>query len=62
MEMVHLPFILFLLVVIAAPIVHQLYLRRVKGLEVNTVRRHLDLIAMAYIPLVGTLVAMWAAH
>jgi hypothetical protein len=60
MEMVHLPFILFLLVVIAAPIVHPIYLRRVRGVELKTVRRNLDLMAMAYIPLVGTLLAILA--
>jgi hypothetical protein len=58
MEHVHLPFVLFLMVVIAAPIIHPIYLRRVRGLSQKSASRNLDLMAMAYIPLVGTLVAM----
>jgi hypothetical protein len=58
MEHVHLPFVLFLMVVIAAPIIHPIYLRRVRGLSQKSASQNLDLMAMAYIPLVGTLVAM----
>ena len=57
MEHVYLPFVLYLIVVIAAPIVYPIYLQRVKGVEKKIALKNADLFGFAYIPRIALFVA-----